>query len=172
MPCLGSASTAITADGLDAVVHIAQSADRAPLPVAFVGASGRVNTTDQGPVDARSSQLDEAFHQRCRRHHQRLRSLRFRTRRGPSHHVVEDQFSSGGANVLYLRQRGRRVSHVNNGQQVQMLCWYDYGYAEGNYPSTRWFKVGFPYSNHSGWVHLAGGEPDQRRKCGTASGWN
>ena len=53
----------------------------------------------------------------------------------------------------YLRQRGRRVSHVNNGQQVQMLSWDDYGYAEGNYGSTRWFKVGFPYSNHSGWVH-------------------
>jgi hypothetical protein len=65
--------------------------------------------------------------------------------------------NSGGANLRTCASTGcptnPYIGYLGNGQHVQMLCWYDYGYAVGNYGSARWFLVGLPYSNHYGWVH-------------------
>jgi hypothetical protein len=65
--------------------------------------------------------------------------------------------NSGGANLRTCASTGcgnnPYVPYLSNGQHIQMLCYYDYQNAFGNYWSPRWFMVGLPYSNHYGWVH-------------------
>jgi hypothetical protein len=86
--------------------------------------------------------------------------------------------NSGGANLRTCASTSCGTNpylpYLGNGTNLYMLCWYDYGGATGNYYSTRWFYVGFPYSNHTGWVHssLVTHQNPSAPHCSGPSGWS
>ncbi len=65
--------------------------------------------------------------------------------------------NSGGAILRTCPSTGCTArAWLPNGRNVDMICWTDAQWANGNYWSNRWFKVtaeGGSYYNYTGYVH-------------------
>ena len=66
--------------------------------------------------------------------------------------------ASGGANFRGLPWHPP-FRWLPNGTVVDMICWQDSVWAQGNYWTNRWYystaRVGGRYYNPSGWVHAS-----------------